>query len=131
MRRGQLSLSLVEAGVGVLLVFAVAAGFLLGPPPADATERRLDGVARDVGTLLASEGVDGNSLAAVVRSDSSLDARRSAVTARVDALLPDGLRAHVQTPSGTVGPPAPGGRPVGVARVSTASGPVVVRVWYA
>ena len=34
--RGQLSMSVIETGVGVLFVFAVTMGFALGVPVADA-----------------------------------------------------------------------------------------------
>jgi hypothetical protein len=53
------------------------------------------------------------------------------VDERVHRLLPDSLMYQVETPHGMVGYERPGSVTVGVATVTTANGPVTVRVWYA
>ncbi|MFB6146402.1 MAG: hypothetical protein ABEJ08_01785 [Halobacteriaceae archaeon] len=129
--RGQLSTPLVEAGLGLLFVFAVAAGFVLGAPDAGVEDRQLDRYAGDAVTLLAEHGLDGAPLAAAIDSPAALSGNESRLRDRLDRLLPAGLRGQLRTPAGVVGPPPPAGRAVGTATVSTTAGPVRVRVWYA
>jgi hypothetical protein len=132
--RAQLSLSVVEAGVGVLLVFAVASGFVLGVPDPGARDPQLEAYADDVATVLAGEPPrheGATRLAEVARSASSFDRERAALERRVDRLLPDNLLFSVETPHGTVGYAHPAGVAVGVATVTTPGGDVTVRVWYA
>ena len=131
--RGQLSLSVVEAGVGVVLILAVSMGFVLGVPQPDTRDAQLDAYARDVATVLGNEpprhrGV--TRLAEIARSASSFDRERAALDDRVDRLLPDSLMYQVDTPHGTVGYEKPGSVAVGTATVTTANGPVTIRVWY-
>jgi hypothetical protein len=131
MRRGQLSLSVVEAGVGVLLLTAVAAGFVLVDGGAEErTEGQLDTYARDAAVLLTTAGDGGPRLGAALRSERAWTERRDALYDRARALLPDSLRVRLETPRGALGAPLPGGATVGVARVATPAGPVTVRVWY-
>ncbi|MWG36916.1 DUF7262 family protein [Halomarina oriensis] len=132
--RGQLSLSVVEAGVGVVLVLAVSMGFVLGVPQPDTRDTQLDAYARDAATVLGNEpprhrGV--TRLSEVARSADAFERERAALDRRVDRLLPDSLMYQVETPHGTVGYDRPGSVAVGVATVTTANGPVTVRVWYA
>jgi hypothetical protein len=132
--RGQLSLSVVEAGVGVVLVLAVSMGFVLGVPDPDTRDAQLDAYARDAATVLGNEpprhqGV--TRLSEVARSPETFERERAALDERVDRLLPDSLMYQVETPHGTVGYERPGSVTVGVATVTTANGPVTVRVWYA
>jgi hypothetical protein len=117
MRRGQLSLSLLEAGVGVLLLLAVAGALAVGVPTADEREARLDGYAGD--TLLTLR--DG---------EPSLGAPPAALDARVDDLAPPGTRYRLETPAGAAGTPVPTGIPVGRARTTTANGTATLWLWY-
>jgi hypothetical protein len=132
--RGQLSLSVVEAGVGAVLVLAVSMGFVLGVPAPDTRGAQVDAYARDAATVLGGEpprhrGV--TRLSEVARSESAFERERAALDERVDRLLPDSLMYQVETPHGTVGYDRPAGAAVGTATVTTANGPVTVRVWYA
>ncbi|WP_101295612.1 DUF7262 family protein [Halegenticoccus soli] len=133
-RRGQLSLSAVEAGVGVVFVLAVAAGFALGLPDAGAREAQLDSYAADAATVLAQEPPrhgGATRLAEVSRSEASFERERDALDRRVDRILPDNLMFRVRTPHGAVGYRRPTGVPVGHATVTTLHGDVTIWVWYA
>lgn len=133
MRRGQLSLTVVEAAVGVLLVFAVTAGFALGTPQPDTAEVQLDAYARDAAAVLVNEPPrhqDATRLAEVSRSAAAFDRERDALRERVDRILPDNLMFRVRTPQGDVGYPRPAGVPLGSARATTPHGPVRIWVWY-
>ena len=132
--RGQLSLSVVEAGVGVVLILAVAMGFALGVPSPDDRAAQLDLYAEDAATVLASEPPrHGGStrLAEVVRSPDAFDRERGALGRRVDRILPDNLMFRVETPHGPVGYRKPAGVAVGSTTVTTAHGDVTIWVWYA
>jgi hypothetical protein len=132
--RGQLSLSVVEAGVGVVLVLAVSMGFVLGVPQPDGRDTQLDAYARDAATVLGAEPPrhqGATRLAEVARSPAAFERERAALDDRVDRLLPDSLMYHVETPHGTVGYERPPRVAVGTATVPTANGAVTVRVWYA
>lgn len=132
--RGQLSLSVVEAGVSVVLVLAVSMGFVLGVPQPDTRDAQLDAYARDAATVLGNEPPrhrGATRLAEVARSASAFERERGALDERVDRLLPDSLMYQVDTPHGAVGYEKPGRVAVGAATVPTANGPVTIRVWYA
>lgn len=132
--RGQLSLTVVEAGVGVLLVFAVTAGFALGTPQPDTAEVQLDAYARDAAAVLAGEPPRHQAetrLAEVARSEAAFERERDALRRRVERILPDNLMFRVRTPHGSVGFPRPAGVPLGSARVTTPHGDVTIWVWYA
>ncbi len=132
--RGQLSLSAIEAGVGVLLVFAVAATFGLGVPDPGVREAQLDRYAEDASDVLATEPPRHGAttrLAEVAASPARFERERDALERRVDRILPDNLLFQVETPHGTVGYPRPDGVPIGDAVVPTTGGTVHVRVWYA
>jgi hypothetical protein len=132
--RAQLSLSLVEAGVGIVLVFAVASGFLLGTAPPDTRGPQLDAYAGDVATVLATEPPrhrGATRLSEVARSPAAFDRERAALERRVERLLPDNLMYQIETRHGVVGFRQPGTAVVGVATVATTTGDVTVRVWYA
>nr|WP_247418408.1 hypothetical protein [Halomarina salina] len=108
-------------------------GFVLGVPQPDTRDAQLDAYARDASSVLGSEpprhrGV--TRLAEVARSASAFERERAALDERVDRLLPDSLLYQVETPHGTVGYEKPGSVAVGTATVTTANGPVTVRVWY-
>ena len=132
--RGQLSLSVVEAGVGVVLILAVAMGFALGVAPPDDRAAQLDLYAEDAATVLAGEPPrhgGATRLSEVVRSPEAFDRERDALRRRVARILPDNLMFRVRTPHGAVGFRKPAGVAVGAASVTTRHGDVTVWVWYA
>jgi len=131
--RGQLSLSVVEAGVGVVLVLAVAMGFAHDLPTPDTRDAQLETYAEDAVTVLGGEPPrhQGTTrLAEVARSSEGFERERDALDRRVDRILPDNLLYRVETPHGAVGYPVPAGVPVGERTVATGYGRVTVRVWY-
>ncbi|MEE6211186.1 hypothetical protein U3A55_13635 [Salarchaeum sp. III] len=133
MRRAQLSLSAVEAGVGVLLVFAVTTGFVLGTP-APVGDAQLDTYATDLGTVLANDAPrhgDATRLTEVTRSASGFDREANALEARIARVLPENLMYRVETAHGTLGYPRPDGVAYGTARHATPYGAVTIWVWYA
>jgi hypothetical protein len=134
MRRGQLSVSALEVGIGVVLVFSVAMGFALGVPAADTRQPQLEGYAGDAATVLADEpprhgGV--TRLSEVARSPSAFQRERAALERRVERILPENLLFRVRTPHGSVGQRRPAGVPTGRATVTTVNGDVTIWVWYA
>ena len=132
--RGQLSLSVVEAGVGVVLILAVAMGFALGVAPPDDRAAQLDLYAEDAATVLAGEPPrhgGATRLSEVVRSPDAFDRERDALRRRVARILPDNLMFRVRTPRGAVGFRKPAGVAVGTASVTTQFGDVRIWVWYA
>lgn len=131
--KGQLSLSVVEAGIGVVLILAVAMGFALGVPTPDDRETQLDVYAADTATVLAGEPPrhDGATrLSELVRSPSTFDREKDALARRVERILPDNLMYRVRTPHGPVGFRKPAGVAVGSATVPTGNGDVTIWVWY-
>ncbi|WP_227131993.1 DUF7262 family protein [Halorubellus salinus] len=132
--RGQLSLSAVEAAVGVLLVLGALASFLAGvPAPAD-ERAALDATASDAATVLSVENprhAGATRLAEVARSPDAFERERDALRRRVAAVLPENVLFEVRTPHGTVGFDPPEDVEVGVATVPTRYGDVTIRVWYA
>lgn len=132
--RAQLSLTLVEAGVGALLILALAAGFGLTDPLSDHRTDTLDRHAADALTLLDRDRpvADGPSrLSAASRSAASFDRERPALDDRLDDLLSTGLRYRLRTPQGSLGDPLPTETPTGRAVLGTRHGDVVLWVWYA
>lgn len=132
--RGQLSLSVVEAGVGVVLLVAVTAGFALSLPDASAETAQLDAYAADVGTVLAGEMPrhrDTSRLVEVSRSVAGFERERASLERRVERIPPENLLFRIRTPHGTVGFARPDGISLGSARVVTPAGAVTVWVWYA
>ncbi|UPV72903.1 hypothetical protein M0R89_10115 [Halorussus limi] len=132
--RGQLSLSVVEAGVGVVLILAVAMGFALGVSPPDDRAAQLDLYAEDAATVLAGEPPrhgGATRLSEVVRSSEAFERERAALRRRVARILPDNLMFRLRTPHGAVGFRKPAGVAVGSASVTTQFGDVTIWVWYA
>jgi hypothetical protein len=133
MSRGQLSLSIVEAAVGVVLVMGVVAGFAVGATGPTSSTPQLDTLARDAATVLASEpreSGDDSRLVALARSDRSFRQAREPTRERLTSLLPADVLFRVHTPQGTFGHPQPPAAAVGSATVQTRHGPVTIRVWY-
>lgn len=134
MSRGQVSLSLVEASVGVVFILAVTSIFATGVPGAAERPAQLDAYAEDVATVLASEPprhADETRLAEVSASPAAFARERDALERRVTRLVPENLLYRVETPHGSVGYRPPDGVGIGVATIPTPSGRVTVRVWYA
>lgn len=132
--RGQLSLSVVEAGIGVLLLFSVTATFALGLPDAGTREAQLDAYAEDAAEVLSREPprhADATRLSEVSASRSAFERERDALERRVGRILPDNLMFRLATPHGAVGYERPTDAPTGTAEVSTLSGRVTIWVWYA
>lgn len=137
--RGQLSLSAVEAGIGVLFVLTVAATFGLGLPDAGTTEAQLDAYAEDAATVLANEPPRhaGETRLAEIAGDggpgnaTGLEREGAALERRLERILDDNLLYRVEvTGVGAVGHERPAGTPAGSASVLTRNGEVVIRVWY-
>lgn len=131
--RGQLSLSVVEAGIGVILVFGVTSGFILGVPSPDTREVQLTAYANDAATVLAGEGPrhqGATRLAEVSISSQTFEREQTALERRIGRILPDNLMFRVETPNGAVGYAKPAGVAVGRATVSTVEGEVTIWVWY-
>lgn len=132
--RGQLSLSVVEALVGTLLVLSVASGFVLVEADDGSREAQLDAYANDAATVLRGDAPAHNGtdrLAAAARSKASFEREREALADRLREVLPESVLFRVRTPRGTAGYPRPAGVTAGTAVVPTAHGDVTIRVWYA
>lgn len=132
--RGQLALSVVEAGIGLLVVIAVVSAFGLGLPDPGTTEAQLDAYAEDAATVLANEPprhAGETRLAEVTRSAAAFRRERDALDRRVDRILPDNLLYRIETPHGAVGYRKPSGVALGRAAVPTRGGEAVIWVWYA
>jgi len=133
MPRGQLSLSIIEAVVGVVLVLGVAAGFVVGVSGSPSSTPQLDTLARDTATVLGSEPTESgrdSRLAALARSDRAFEQVRTPTRERIERLLPADVVFEVRTPRGTFGYPRSPTAAVGSVTVPTRYGPVTIRVWY-
>ena len=133
--RGQVSLTVIETGVGLVLLLAVVFTFALGMPGGETeqTQQQLDIYATDTATLLANESPrhrDQTRLAEVAASARAFDREREELQRRVERILPQNVLFRVETAHGTVGHPLPDGVPTGEATVVTTNGAVTVRVWY-
>lgn len=131
--RGQVSLPVVEAVVGALLILAVAGGFVVAGDGDDRATgaAQLDREAADALSLLVAEPVAENrTLDGALASESAFERNRSAVESRLTALLPDGAFFRLETPHGTVGVPRVDGVVTGRSSVVTRHGEVRLWVWY-
>lgn len=134
--RAQLSLPVVEAGIGVLLVLGIVSLVALGLPAPATGDPQLDAYAHDAATLLSEswtpdENATPTTIEEAIRTEEDFDREAEAIERRVDHLLPDNLLFQVETPHGAVGHDRPDGVPTGVASTTTPHGEVTVRVWYA
>ena len=132
--RGQLSLPVVEAAVGVTLILAVAVTLAAGVPAPDTRTPQLEAYADDAAAVLAGEPPrhrGATRLSEVTRSPEAFERERAALDRRVDRILPDNLLYRVETPHGAVGFRRPADVSVGRATVTSLDGPVTVEVWYA
>ncbi|MFC7211151.1 hypothetical protein ACFQL3_11775 [Natronoarchaeum sp. GCM10025321] len=133
-RRGQLSTPVVEAGLGVILIFAVVSTFALGVPGPDTQQAQLGIYAEDTATVLSGESPqhqDATRLTELARSEAAFDREHERLDRRLDRLLPDNLLYQVETEHGVVGMQRPSSVSYGSATVPTEYGDVTVRVWYA
>lgn len=133
--RGQASLTVIETGVGLLLLLAVLFTFAVGVPAGDQeqAQTQLDVYATDAATLLSNEPPrhrDQTRLAEVAASTRAFDREKEELNRRVERILPDNVLFRVETTHGTVGHPLPDNVPTGEATVVTTNGAVTVRVWY-
>lgn len=131
--RGQLSLSVVEAAVGALLVLAVVTTFSLGPPAPDAERPQLDRYAGDVATALTdrpARGTTGSLAAAATRSEVTFTDRRTRLRRVAADALPPGVLVRVETAHGAVGFAPPSSGAVGTAQLIVGGGTLTVEVWY-
>lgn len=133
--RGQASITVIETGIGVLLVLSVLFTFALGAP--DSTDERaqqqLDVYAADAATLLSNESPrhrDQTRLAEVTESQEAFEREKDELERRVVRILPENVMFRVETTHGTVGHPLPADVPTGDATLLTVNGEVTLRVWY-
>lgn len=134
MRRGQASITVAEAAVGVVLIAALTVGFAIGlPGDGQSTQAQLDVYAADAATLLATEEPrhgEQTRLSEVTASESAFERERAELDHRVDRILPANVMYQVETQYGTVGSRLPDDVPTGEATVVTSNGEVTLRVWY-
>lgn len=131
--RAQLSLTIVEAGIGVVLIFGVTMGFALGVPTAHTRGTQLDMYAKDAGTVLVNDAPRHGGttrLAEIIDSPDSFRREKATLKHRVDRILPDNLMFRMETPYGSVGYRKPAGVPIGASTVTTTNGDVTIWVWY-
>ena len=130
--RGQLSMPIVEAAIGVALILAVATVVGLGGPATEDT-RQLDRYAADIMTVLADESPrhgETTRLVEVAASAERFDREAPVLAERIDRLLPDSVVFVVETPHGSVGTAPPATAAAGSETVHTVHGPVTLRVWW-
>lgn len=134
MRRGQATVTAIEAGIGVLLLLALSVTFALGVPGEDPTSQaQLDAYAEDTTALLASEQPrhgDRTRLAEVTASASAFDREADALERRIEEILPENVLFRLETEYGSVGHPLPNTVQTGTATVPTTNGPITLEVWY-
>jgi hypothetical protein len=130
MRRGQLSLSVLEAGIAALLVLSVASLFVLSPTAADRSEH-LDRHASDLGDLLVTGGPETPRISAVAGSADVFDRDAEALESVARTVLPAAVQYRVETPHGPLGDRRPPYASAVSNHVVTANGTVSIWVWYA
>jgi hypothetical protein len=130
MRRAQLSLSVLEAGVAALLVLAVAGLFVLGPGP-PTSDDRLDRHAGDLGTLLVDGDPSVPRLSVILADDERYVRHRGDVADLIRTVLPADVQYRLETDYGTLGAPRPPSATAERTRVLTANGSATIWVWAA
>lgn len=135
MRRGQATVTVIEAGIGVLLLLALSLTFALGAPGGDdpTAQAQLDAYAEDTATILASEQPrhgDRTRLAEVTASEAAFGREADALERRIEEILPENVLFRLETEYGSVGHPLPNTVQTGTATVPTANGPLTLQVWY-
>jgi hypothetical protein len=134
MRRGQASLTAIEAALGVLFLLSVVFVFALGPGAVAGDRAQLDAYASDTLTVLETEqprqaGV--TRLDEVVADRDSFEREKDALADRIRRTLPDNVMFRVETAYGTAGYRLPDGVATGTATAMTRRGSLTLRVWYA
>lgn len=135
MRRGQASVTAIEAAVGVLLVVSLTFAFVLGDPgdPGSETQAQLDAYAHDAATLLSYDQPrhgDQTRLAEVTASRERFEREADALERRVEEILPANVLFRIETRHGSVGHRLPADVRTGTTTVPTTNGDVTIRVWY-
>ncbi|MFT4946856.1 MAG: hypothetical protein ACI8TL_001093 [Natronomonas sp.] len=135
MRRGQATITAVEAGIGILLVLALSVAFALGSPGGadQASTAQLDAYAEDAGTILAQEQprhADQTRLAEITASQAAFEREATALERRIEEILPENTLFRLDTPHGSVGHPLPTDVHTGTATIPTTTRPVTLNVWY-
>lgn len=132
--RAQASITVVETGLGVLLVLSLLFTFALGTSgDVDRSQTQLDIYATDAMTLLSNEAPRHQAqtrLAEVAASQAAFDRERDELVRRIERTLPEHVMFRVETEHGTAGHPLPDDVATGEATVLTANGDVTLRVWY-
>lgn len=135
MRRGQASITVAEAAIGILLLASLTFAFALGGPSEKrGAETQLDLYASDAVTILITEGprhADRTRLGELTASRAAFERERDELERRVDRILPANLLFQIETSHGTVGSSLPDDVPTGQASVTTTNDEVTLRVWYA
>lgn len=126
--RAQLSLSLLEVAIGVLVVFAVLSGVILGVPTPE-RHAQLDTYAHDAAAILEDPS-NRHRPSELTASRSAFEQGRAALHARLDGLLPENLMIRIETPHGAIGYHSPSDVPIGRATIPTPNGSVRILVWY-
>jgi hypothetical protein len=131
--RAQVSLSVVEAAVGLLVVLAASTTFLVGLPDPGADQAELtvlaaDGLAVLDATPPAGEGA--SRLTVLARDRSGFVRERNETATQLRALYPPTVRYRIETPHGVVGDPRFTRGSVGRARQATPGGRVTLWVWF-
>jgi len=131
-RRGQLSLSVVEAAVGLLVVLAATTAFVVGLPETGSEDVELTVLAGDGLRVLDATPPEGNGasrLTALARDESGFARERSLADQELRALYPERVRYRLETPHGAIGQPLPPRGPVGRAQRHTDGGRATLWVW--
>jgi len=133
MDRGQLPMTVIEAGLGVLLLVAVTFTFAFGVAPPDTSQAQLDTYAADAATLLANEPArhaDQTRVDELLASADAFDREKDDLERRIERILPENVLFHVETEYGTAGHPLPDDAPTGTATITSRNGELTLRVWY-
>ena len=120
--RGQASITVVEAGLGLMLVLSVLFTFALGVPDGNPERAQLENYATDTVTLLSNEPPrhrDQTRLAEVTESRESFEREQDELERRIERILPENVMFRVETAHGTAGYSLPADVSTGAA-VSTA-----------
>lgn len=128
--RGQLSVTLLEAGIAAVLVLSVAALVVFaGGSGGGAQETRLDRYATDLGRVLTDPSGGAPTLATLVGSPAAFQRVDGALAREAVETLPAGVFYRVDTAYGSLGSPRPENAVMGSARVHTVNGTVTIWVW--
>ncbi len=120
---------MMEVAIGVLVVFAVLSGLVLGVPTPEFRETQLDAYAQDTATLLEDPSTQYRP-SELTTSPSAFERRAPILGDRLEELLPENLMARIETPHGAIGYRSPTDAPVGRTTIPTPNGSVQILVWY-